>query len=114
MGTRFLCDEDMLDTDDEPIKALAALHNMTPDEMLSDTNPKDWFIDMPPGAQVQVRTGQESDPGLLDIAHAEYPFTSDSSPSHTDFLNYNDGGNEQWRKDLISDCRDRPFVVPRL
>jgi len=73
---------------------------------MEDENPKDWFLDFPVGAILNVETGQVSDPALMDIAHEAYPFSSNSDPSHTDFLNYNTHGqlpNGGERKDLLSD-----------
>ncbi|MEE8124234.1 MAG: TadG family pilus assembly protein [Nitrospirales bacterium] len=107
VGTRFLCDDEMIDKDVPGIHQLA-LDNGLPDaqDYMEDENPKDWFLDFPVGAILNVETGQVSDPALMDIAHEAYPFSSNSDPSHTDFLNYNTHGqlpNGGERKDLLSD-----------
>jgi len=92
-GTRFLCDDEMIDTDVPSIEDLAASMGKTSQELLSDSD-GDWFLDMPVGATLEVPTGQVGDAGLFD-AHSSFPFTSDSSPSFADFLNYNEDGS--WR-----------------
>jgi len=100
-GARFICDDDMFNTDDQPIIDLAEANGMDPEYMLesnhSDGSPSmdkdDWFLRLPAGSKIQVPTGQASDPGLLDMAHADFPFTDTSTPAtHEDFLNYNEDG----------------------
>ena len=100
IGSRFLCDDDMLDTDNQPIIDLAEANGMTPEYMLSSnhhdtpsSDKDDWFLRLPAGSKIQVPTGQASDPGLLDMAHGDFPFTDNSWPAtHEDFLNYNEDG----------------------
>jgi len=91
--TRFLCDDEMIDTDVPSIEDLAASMGTTSQELLSDSD-GDWFIDLPAGATLEVPTGQVGDSGMFD-AHSSFPFTSDSDTSFTDFLNYNEFGG--WR-----------------
>ena len=100
MGTRFIIDNEMIDKDIPSIEALAASMGMDPQEFMEDNN-GDWFIDLPPGAEIEVPTGQVGDEGMFDITHPEYPFGEETSPSHTDFLNYNEDGS--WRQDLLTD-----------
>ena len=98
VGTRFLCDDEMFDKDVPSIEDLATANGDDPEDYVTDNN-GDWFVDIPPGSQIEVPTGQVGDSGLFDINHSNYPFTSSSSPSHTDFLNYNEDGS--WRQSLI-------------
>lgn len=98
-GTRFLIDDEMLDTDESAIIALANQLGQTPDQLLSarnekSSNPTDWFLNLPAGAILDLPTGQVGDEGLLDIAANEsspnlpqYPLTKPLD--HTKFLEYN-------------------------
>ncbi len=99
IGTRFLCDDEMFDKDVTSIEDLASANGDDPEDYVTDNN-NDWFVDIPPGSVIDVPTGQVGDAGLFDIAHNEFPFGPNSSPSHTDFLNYNEDGT--WREGLIS------------
>ena len=99
IGTRFLCDNEMIDKDVPSIEALAAANGDDPQMYMEDNN-NDWFIDLPPGSTLQVPTGQVGDTGLFDIDHNAFPFTSESSPSHTDFLNYNEDGGPRDNPDV--------------
>lgn len=89
-------DDEMLDTDVPSIEDLASDLGVSPDDLLSD-NDGDWYLDIPPGSQLEVPTGQSGDEGLFNMEHADFPFTSDSNPSFEDFLNYNEDGS--WRDD---------------
>jgi len=91
LGGRFLCDDEMFDKDILSIEDLAAANGDDPEDYVTD-NDGDWFVDIPPGSTIEVPTGQTGDTGLFDIAHFNWPFTSGSSPSFTDFLNYNENG----------------------
>ena len=97
-GTRFLIDDEMIDTDLPAIQDLAARMGTTPDEFLQDAD-GDWFIDLPPGEFLELPTGQMGDEGIFRML-PEFPFTGSSSPSFTDFLNYNEDSSS-WRYDLI-------------
>ena len=100
-GTRFIIDNEMIDKDVPSIEALAAsMGGIDPQVFMDDLN-GDWFIDLPPGAEIEVPTGQVGDEGMFDIVHADYPFSEGGDPSHTDFLNYNEDGT--WREGLLSD-----------
>ena len=61
VGTRFLIDDDMFDTDVPVIENLAASMGLTTDELLSDSD-GDWSIDLPPGVVLvphrRPRSGQ--------------------------------------------------------
>jgi len=103
LGGRFLCDDELIDNDVPSIEALAAANGDDPEDYVTDNN-DDWFIDMPPGSTIELPTGQVGDTGLFDIAHSNFPFTSGSSPSFTDFLNYNEDGGP----------RDNPAVKALL
>jgi hypothetical protein len=94
VSSRFLLDEEMFDTDIPVIEDLAELaddEGVTTEYLLSDNN-GDWFIDLPPGAILELPTGQQGDEGVFDISHAGFPFDDGSDPSFTDFLNYNECG----------------------
>ncbi len=110
-GSRFLIDNEMINKDVPSIQSLAASMGKDPEEFMNDMN-GDWFIDLPPGAVIEVPTGQVGDEGLFDITHSDYPFSEGSSPSHTDFLNYNEDGS--WRQGLLSagDLDPLPGVNP--
>jgi hypothetical protein len=97
--SRFLIDDEMLDTDIDEIKALAQQYGMTAEEMLTD-NDGDWFIDIPAGVTLELPTGQVGDEGLFDINHPSFPFGSTTDPSFTDFLNYNEDSSS-WRYNLV-------------
>ena len=94
VGSRFLIDDDMFDTDVPVIEDLAARLDVTTDDLLSD-NDGDWFIDLPPGEVLELPTGQVGDSAIYDAIHPEFPFGTDTWPSHLDFLNYNEDGS--WR-----------------
>ena len=96
IGTRFLVDNEMIDSDIPAIQDLAASLGVPPDDLINDGN-GDWFIDLPPGAILELPTGQVGDEALFDIDYPEYTFAEGSNPSHTDFLNYNEDGS--WRDD---------------
>ena len=57
-----------------------------PEDLISDGD-GDWFIDLPPGATLELPTGQVGDEGLLDIMVNEggplpkFPYSDSSSPS---------------------------------
>ena len=102
-GTRFLIDNEMFDTDIPAIQDLAAAMGVTPDDLLSDGN-DDWFIDLPPGAVLELPTGQVGDVALWDREHPAFPFGKPGKPSLKEFLNYNEDGS----------CRDRPEVKELL
>jgi hypothetical protein len=122
-GTRFLIDDEMLDTDEAPIVALANSLGQSPDHLLrakneKSTNPADWFLNLPPDTILNLPTGQVGDEGLLDIAANEgspdldqYPFTSQAE--HTKFLKYNNTSDNdavsQMRKSYFSDSQLDPL-----
>jgi hypothetical protein len=80
---------------------------MTSEEIISD-NDGDWFIDLPPGTELELPTGQVGDEGLFDINHPEFPFSQTSDPSHPDFLNFNEDGS--WRQGLFDKKMLDPLV----
>lgn len=97
--TRFLIDEELIDSDIPSIEELAEEMGVTPDDLIND-NDGDWFIDLPEGEILDLPTGQEGDEGLFDIKHETFEFTSESDPSLLDFLNYNEDSSS-WRYDLV-------------
>ena len=99
MGTRFLIDNEMIDTDVPEIQKLATSLGITPSELLSDAD-GDWFIDLPPDAELELPTGQLGDEALFDINHPSFPFNGSSYPSLTDFMNYNEDSSS-WRYYLV-------------
>jgi Putative Flp pilus-assembly TadE/G-like len=123
-GSRFLIDDEMLDTDEPPITSLANSLGKTPDWLLTaknetSANPADWFLNLPADTILNLPTGQVGDEGLLDIAANEgnpslgqYPFTSQAD--HTKFLKYNNTSNNdaisQMRKGLFSDSQLDPLA----
>lgn len=98
-GSRFLIDDEMIDSDEPVIEALADKYGMEPEEIISD-NDGDWFIDLPAGEVLELPTGQVGDPALFDFTDPVFPFTLTSDPSFEDFLNYNEDSSS-WRYDLI-------------
>ncbi len=106
LSTRFLVDGDMIDSDIPVIENLAAQLGMPPEDLISDLDPVDGFIDLyqhlPPEDKVlELPTGQVGDAALFDIDRHEYPFSgvSSSNPTHADFLNWN-GEGSSWPYDL--------------
>lgn len=106
-GTRFLIDDEMIDSDIPVIEALAKANGMKSEKIISD-NDGDWFIDLPPGTELELPTGQVGDEGLFDINHPEFPFTQESNPSHPDFLNFNEDGS--WRQGLVPKKKLDPLI----
>ena len=98
-GSRFIIDDEMIDSDVPVIEDLADLLGIDPEELISDMN-DDWFIDLPPGHVLELPTGQVGDEGMFDIQHPEFPFGGSSDPSFEDFLNYNEDSSS-WRYDLL-------------
>jgi hypothetical protein len=98
---RFLVDQEMIDNDIPEIEDLARRLGKTPEEVISDLDPKDWFIDLPPGEVLELPTGQVGDPGLLEVKPGlGFPFSQESDPSLADFLNYNEDSSSS-RYDLV-------------
>jgi Flp pilus assembly protein TadG len=122
-GTRFLIDDELLDTDEPSVVALANSLKTTPEYLLSarnekSSNPKDWFLNLPPGSKLDLPTGQVGDEGLLDISannnspgRPQYPFTSQAD--HTKFLMYNNTSENdavsRMRKSLFTDSQLDPL-----
>ena len=109
--TRFLIDEELIDSDIPVIEQLAEAYGMTPNEIISD-NDGDWFIDLPPGEVLELPTGQVGDSGLWDITHDAFQFGESSSPSLNDFLNYNEDSSS-WRYSLIPKSMLDPMLGVR-
>ena len=101
--SRFIIDEEIFK---DPAKLflenLAKSMNQSFDWIIRD-NDGDWFIDIPPGTEVWVPTGQTGDEALFDIGHPTFPFTdgTNGNPTFEDFLNYNEDSNS-WRYNLIN------------
>lgn len=98
-GSRFLVDDEMIDSDIPAIEELAAKYGMGNEEIISD-NDGDWFIDLPAGEILELPTGQIGDEALFEIVEETFPFWPDTDPSFEDFLNYNEDSGS-WRYDLI-------------
>ncbi|MFQ5973898.1 MAG: pilus assembly protein TadG-related protein [Alphaproteobacteria bacterium] len=108
--TRFLIDDEMLDTDVLAIEDLAAASDppVTTEELLTDGD-GDWFIDLPPGTILELPTGQVGDEALFELTY-DYQFDgSPGYPSHQDFLNWNEDSNS-WRYDLVPKSMLDPMV----
>lgn len=97
-GTRFLVDEELIDSDIPVIEDLARRLGIDSEDLISDLD-GDWFIDLPAGEVLSLPTGQVGDEGLFEITDPSFPFTDDSSPSYADFLNFNENGS--WRQGLV-------------
>lgn len=83
---RFLIDDEMIDSDIESIEDLAQANNVPPDDLISDGD-NDGFIDLPPGATLEVPTGQVGDEGMVDVAKWDaFPFEAESEYSTLDFI----------------------------
>ena len=111
-ATRFLIDDEMIDSDIPVIEDVAAQAGLPPEEIISDNN-DDWFIDlfqhMPLGDKtIELPTGQVGDEALFDIDHPAWPFSDTSTPSFTDFLNFNEDGS--WRQNLVPTHMLDPLV----
>lgn len=106
-GTRFLLDDELIDSDIPAIEELADRLDMDPEGLISDLD-GDFFVDLPPGETLELPTGQVGDEGLFDIDHSEFQFTEESSPSFNDFLNWNDDGT--WRHSLVPDDMLDPLI----
>jgi len=100
--TRFLVDGEMIDSDIPVIIDLAAGLGMPPEDLISDLD-GDGFIDLhthlPPGTVLELPTGEVGDAALFDMSQHKFPFSTSSSPSHADFLNWN-GEGSSWPYDL--------------
>jgi hypothetical protein len=101
--SRFIIDEEIFkDPAKQFLETLAQSMNQSYDWIIRD-NDGDWFIDIPPGTEFWVPTGQTGDEALFDIGHPTFPFTdgTNGNPSFEDFLNYNEDSNS-WRYNLIN------------
>ncbi len=109
-GSKFLIDDEMIDTDIPAIEAIASSLGVTSDVLLDDAD-GDWFIDWFDYAgpiQIELPTGQVEDEALMSIDSAAFPFAQGSNPSFEDFLNYN--GDSSWRQNLIPDWLLDPLL----
>lgn len=102
--TRFLIDDEMIDSDEPAIEQLAQQLGVEPEDLISDLD-GDWFIDLPPGTQLELPTGQTGDEALFDIGNPEWPYSQSSDPSFEDFLNFNEDGS--WRNDVLGPDWDK-------
>jgi hypothetical protein len=107
-GSRFLIDDEMIDSDEPAIEALANKYGKKPEDIISDKD-GDWFIDLPPGEVLELPTGQVGDEGLFDFNQPGFPFTLTSDPSLENFLNYNEDSNS-WRYDEVPKRMLDPLV----
>ena len=101
--SRFIIDEEIFkDPAKDTLDNLAKSMGESFDWIIRD-NDGDWFIDIPPGTELWVPTGQQGDEALFDISHPAFPFTdgSNGNPTFQDFLNYNEDSNS-WRYNLVS------------
>jgi len=90
-GTRFLLDDEFIDSDIPVIVELAGRLGVPPDDLISDRD-GDGFIDLPPGTELELPTGQVGDEGLFEIDPSEFQFGQDSTPYDLeDFLVHQDG-----------------------
>jgi hypothetical protein len=109
--TRFIIDEEIFkDPAKQVLDNLGKSLGHDFNWIISD-NDGDWFIDIPPGTQLWVPTGQTGDEALFDISHPAFPFTdgSNGNPTYEDFLNYNEDSNS-WRYSLINTYELDPLL----
>jgi Flp pilus assembly protein TadG len=117
VGTRFLIDNEMIDSGIQSIKNLESSTGKSVDKLLKARGLNDgrsygssgwtWadnFLDLPTGAQITLPTGQgtdygNNDAGLFDINHPEFAFKEQSS--FMSFLKYSETGNDssKWGTD---------------
>jgi Flp pilus assembly protein TadG len=117
IGTRFLIDDEMIDTDVPSIMNLAKRLGKDPKILLTARgfnkkkkyNASNWqwddnFIDLPAGVTLSLPTGQgtsydNNDAGMFDIDHPQFPFKDPTS--FKDFLMYSETGNDntKWGSD---------------
>jgi len=90
---RFLLDEDFIKKDISAIEDLAAQEGVDPEDLVSD-NDGDWFIDLPPGVEIELPTGQVGDPGLFDANNPAFPFGKPGKPTIEEFLKYSENGGD--------------------
>jgi hypothetical protein len=72
----------------------------------------DWFIDLPPGTELWLPTGQVGDAGLFEVKPGlGFPFSSSSDPSLEDFLNSQKDGHCSgcWRESLVPESMLKPL-----
>ena len=105
---RFLIDDEMFDTDEPAIEALAYSLGMSTEDLLTDGD-GDNFIDMPADTIIELPTGQVGDEALFAIG-PEFPFSNSTSPSLEDFLLYDENGDTRGITD--SDLDPLPGVDP--
>lgn len=86
---RYLIDEEMIDSDIKSIENFAAANNEAPDFYLYDHD-NDGFIDLPPGTELELETGQIGDEGLFDTQNYSdtWDFTASADYALLDFLAY--------------------------
>ena len=104
-GSRFLIDDEMIDSDVPVIEKLANSIGMDKEDIISDLD-GDWFIDLwkhcgSVNCQFELPTGQVGDEALFDMSQASFPYTTTSNPSFEDFLNYNEDSSS-WRYNLLN------------
>jgi hypothetical protein len=105
---RFLLDEEMFDSDIPVLEDLADELGFPFSEAIIMDRDGDWFIDIPPGTEVELPTGQSGDEGVWVIDEASFRFTQTSDPSIADFLNFNENGS--WRQDLVPKSMLDPLI----
>jgi Flp pilus assembly protein TadG len=109
-GSRFILDDEMIDTDVPSIQNLATTQGKTPDELLrargfnagkqygdSNWTWEDNFLDLPSGATLSLPTGQgtsyeNNDAGLFDIDNPGFLFNTYTS--FMKFLMWSETGND--------------------
>jgi Flp pilus assembly protein TadG len=110
MGTRFLIDDEMIDTDVPAIERLAKSTGVTTDKLLkarglnkgkrygsSTWTWADNFLDLPAGTVLSLPTGSatsysNNDAGMFDIKFNEFPFSEDAT--FREFLMYSETGGD--------------------
>jgi hypothetical protein len=112
---RFLIDDEMIDSDEPAIEALARRHGKTPDAIISDKDNDGW-IDLPPGEQVELPTGQVGDEALFDRTSFEgaFPFASDTRYTMLDFLAEGTVLRSQLGTQRLKDVEWRSLDAPHL
>ncbi len=84
---RFLIDEEMIDSDEPAIEALAQQYGIEDSEDLITDNDGDGYIDLPVGVVLDLPTGQVGDEAMFDVTtYGTFPFGPEELYSTIDFL----------------------------
>lgn len=88
-----MLDNEFIDKNIPAIEDLATQEGVDPEDLISD-NDGDWFIDFPPGVEIELPAGQVGDPGLFDVNNPAFPFGKPEKPTMEEFLKYSENGGD--------------------